>query len=118
MAALTGEPCGAITEAGRVLVTPALSIWPLREAIMQEHRFWVYFTTADCWIPATPKGAERMAVERGFEIAWGKAPPGRPGESDITGQGLWRQRHWDAFKKMIEGEPEYTWRMGSIHVEN
>ena len=85
---------------------------------MENGSLFVWFPITKRWIEATWAGAAACALDKGLEVAYGRAPPHRPGLTYAHTPPLWRERAWASFVDSIASDPLSRHRLGSITTEN
>jgi hypothetical protein len=85
---------------------------------MLEKSLYVWFPQSRRWVPATWAGAGKLAVDEGFEVAYGIMPPGRPGRSCAHLPPLWRIHAWMDFVDAVTTRPDGRHRLSSSNPHN
>lgn len=85
---------------------------------MDKGTLFVWFPASGRWLPATWAGAAVCAIEKGLEVAYGTAPPRRPGLTYTHTPELWRSYAWLHFVDTIAAAPGERHRLGSCTPKN
>lgn len=67
-------------------------------------QIWIWFETSHRWLPGTFTGAREQFIEFGREVAYGRRPPKRAGESACVYPPLMRPGIFDRFALAIRQE--------------